>query len=123
MLGYNLISIFPQMLTLVITRSPYLVSWLINCGRIAIIWSSPMLVLPSMIYYIEHGPKFVVSLRYLRVCKTKEEALFGWTPPLVDWFKINVDGSFRRSTSHASCGGIIRDSLGRFIKLKLSLLT
>ncbi|RYR27984.1 hypothetical protein Ahy_B01g052067 [Arachis hypogaea] len=42
--------------------------------------------------------------------------LIRWYPPVEGFIKINVDGSFLTSSNNATCGGVMRDSLGRFIK-------
>jgi len=39
-----------------------------------------------------------------------------WFKPPHGWFKINVDGSFKASSSSATRGDLIRDSNGRFVK-------
>jgi ribonuclease HI len=38
-----------------------------------------------------------------------------WQPPLVNWFKCNIDGASCGNPGNASCGGIFRDSNANFI--------
>ncbi|GAU20130.1 hypothetical protein TSUD_351920 [Trifolium subterraneum] len=38
-----------------------------------------------------------------------------WQPPLVNWFKCNIDGASCGNPGNASCGGILRDSNANFI--------
>ncbi|KAK7252612.1 hypothetical protein RIF29_36690 [Crotalaria pallida] len=45
----------------------------------------------------------------------KHEELVGWTPPLGDSMKLNVDGSLKQGPSLAACGGLIRDASGAFV--------
>ena len=40
------------------------------------------------------------------------EAFFQWNPSLVDWLKINSDGSVIMQEHAASCGVILRDHDG-----------
>ncbi|KAL4396750.1 hypothetical protein AHAS_Ahas01G0123100 [Arachis hypogaea] len=48
---------------------------------------------------------------------TNTKRLIGWEPPLQEMFiKIKIDGSFYNHNNNAACGGILRDSLGRFLK-------
>lgn len=39
-----------------------------------------------------------------------------WTPPPSMFFKVNVDGSYRRSTHSAACGGLVRNVDGTLIR-------
>ncbi|KAK9028907.1 hypothetical protein V6N11_026043 [Hibiscus sabdariffa] len=39
-----------------------------------------------------------------------------WIPPLMDWFKLNVDGARNHNTGFAACGGLIRDHDGRWVR-------
>lgn len=39
-----------------------------------------------------------------------------WSAPPDDWVKINVDGSYPAGSDSSACGGLAKDSLGRFIK-------
>lgn len=38
-----------------------------------------------------------------------------WMPPLVGFFKINIDGSFLQDANSGSSGFVIRDSVGAFL--------
>ncbi|KAL4372985.1 hypothetical protein AHAS_Ahas05G0036500 [Arachis hypogaea] len=42
--------------------------------------------------------------------------LIKWHGPHEDFIKVNVDGSFMTSSNNVTCGGVLRDSLDRFIK-------
>ena len=39
-----------------------------------------------------------------------------WSPPMVGWVKIELDGSVIQQTGEAACDGILRDYHGNFIK-------
>ncbi|KAF7805280.1 non-LTR retroelement reverse transcriptase-like [Senna tora] len=39
-----------------------------------------------------------------------------WNPPCNGWIKLNVDGSYWQHTDTISCGGVLRDEQGRWIK-------
>ncbi|KAL4287042.1 hypothetical protein AHAS_Ahas19G0146600 [Arachis hypogaea] len=41
--------------------------------------------------------------------------LIKWIPPPEAFFKINVDGSFTVQSNNLTCGGVIRDQLGKYI--------
>lgn len=45
----------------------------------------------------------------------RKEVHVAWTPPPSAFFKVNVDGSHLPSTGSSACGGLIRDSKGKFI--------
>ncbi|XLT87235.1 hypothetical protein HN873_008988 [Arachis hypogaea] len=45
---------------------------------------------------------------------TREE-LIGWEAPNWNWTKLNVDGSVNQPGSKGTCGGLIRDWMGRTI--------
>ncbi|KAL6214491.1 hypothetical protein ACLB2K_013925 [Fragaria x ananassa] len=38
-----------------------------------------------------------------------------WHPPLIPWLKLNTDGFSKGNPGLAGCGGVFRDSFGRFI--------
>ncbi|KAJ1438681.1 ribonuclease H [Sesbania bispinosa] len=47
----------------------------------------------------------------------RKEELIGWTKPSADFYKLlNVDGSILGINLQASCGGVIRDHDGEFVK-------
>lgn len=48
-------------------------------------------------------------------CSGKTEVHVAWTPPAEGFVKINTDGALRPNSSIAGCGGIIRDSNGRWV--------
>ena len=39
-----------------------------------------------------------------------------WRPPEEGWVKVNVDGAYSRGMNKRACGGLIRDSNGKFLK-------
>ncbi|KAF7824308.1 hypothetical protein G2W53_022452 [Senna tora] len=39
-----------------------------------------------------------------------------WSPPDTGWCKINVDGSFNEDSNNITCGGVIRDHEGKWIR-------
>lgn len=45
----------------------------------------------------------------------KHEANIRWFPPPSNMFKLNTDGSYLQDSGISACGGIIRDSDGRFV--------
>lgn len=46
----------------------------------------------------------------------RREILVKWEFPPLDWIKLNTDGTSKGSSNLASCGGILRDSTGRWLK-------
>ncbi|RYR16350.1 hypothetical protein Ahy_B04g073348 [Arachis hypogaea] len=51
-----------------------------------------------------------------RSTQAASECLVGWSRPDEDYVKLNVDGSWFSQRSNAACGGVFRDSAGRFLK-------
>lgn len=47
---------------------------------------------------------------------SREEIHVAWKPPPPNSYKVNIDGSFRRGEGNSTCGGLIRDSKGSFVK-------
>ncbi|KAK7270484.1 hypothetical protein RIF29_23660 [Crotalaria pallida] len=47
---------------------------------------------------------------------SRVEKFFGWCYPPKGYLKLNVDGSFRRCSNKAACGGLIRDDNGAMVK-------
>lgn len=45
----------------------------------------------------------------------KSEKFISWLPPPEDWYKLNINRAVEGCPSPLACGGITRDSLGRFI--------
>ncbi|KAE8707058.1 hypothetical protein F3Y22_tig00110387pilonHSYRG00750 [Hibiscus syriacus] len=37
-----------------------------------------------------------------------------WSPPMEGWFKVNTDAARSEVDGRASCGGLIRDNIGRW---------
>lgn len=46
----------------------------------------------------------------------RKEVQVAWHPPHPGRFKINVDGSHLRNSGSSACGGLVRDSNGRFVQ-------
>jgi len=46
----------------------------------------------------------------------KETIYIGWMRPPISWVKLNCDGTWKGSGTLAWCGGLLRDSDGRWIK-------
>ncbi|KAF7844636.1 putative RNA-directed DNA polymerase [Senna tora] len=47
---------------------------------------------------------------------SRTHSLVKWQSPEMGWFKVNVDGACsREALERASCGGVVRDYMGRFI--------
>jgi ribonuclease HI len=55
---------------------------------------------------------FRISIHHPRAPTLKEVL---WQPPLLNWYKCNVDGASNGNPGKASCGGIFRDSASEFI--------
>ncbi|RYQ82464.1 hypothetical protein Ahy_B10g101052 [Arachis hypogaea] len=51
-----------------------------------------------------------------RKVTTDPDTLIRWYPPVVDYLKVNVDGSFYSQNGNAACGGVFCDNLDRFVK-------
>ncbi|RYR52427.1 hypothetical protein Ahy_A06g027345 [Arachis hypogaea] len=51
-----------------------------------------------------------------RNTQASSDCLIGWSRPEGDCVKLNVDGSWFAHQSNAACGGVFRDSTGRFLK-------
>ncbi|RYQ87684.1 hypothetical protein Ahy_B09g095213 [Arachis hypogaea] len=51
-----------------------------------------------------------------RSSQAASACLVRWSPPNGDEVKLNVDGSWFSDRSNAACGGVFRDSMGRFLK-------
>ncbi|CAJ2630361.1 unnamed protein product [Trifolium pratense] len=46
----------------------------------------------------------------------RETIYIGWKNPHGDWIKLNCDGAYKDSMNNAGCGGLFRDSDGRWLK-------
>lgn len=46
---------------------------------------------------------------------TQRQISISWVPSDERWVKLNTDGSFRAASHSTSCGGVIRDSSGRWL--------
>ncbi|KAF7823087.1 putative ribonuclease H-like domain-containing protein [Senna tora] len=57
----------------------------------------------------------LISSSNNRLSPQLEKKLIRWNPPDVNWLKMNVDGSCWLHTSEIGCGGVLRDSNGRWI--------
>jgi ribonuclease HI len=55
---------------------------------------------------------FKIDIHHPRVPVIKEII---WNPPLLNWFKCNIDGASRGNPGLASCGGIFRDHNADFV--------
>jgi ribonuclease HI len=55
---------------------------------------------------------FKIAIHHPRVPVIKEII---WNPPLLNWFKCNIDGASRGNPGLASCGGIFRDHNADFV--------
>lgn len=47
--------------------------------------------------------------------KPKKEVLISWSFPPLDWVKLNTDEASTKEGRTASCGGLLRDSTGRWL--------
>ncbi|KAL4336803.1 hypothetical protein AHAS_Ahas12G0046700 [Arachis hypogaea] len=61
---------------------------------------------------------FIISRSKLKPHNTQAvgESLIRWSRPEEGCVKVNVDGSWFGHTNNAACGGVFRDSDGRFLK-------
>lgn len=48
-------------------------------------------------------------------CKTLTQIKVKWYPPEPGWGSLNCDGALKTSSATAVCGGVFRDSNGRWI--------
>ncbi|GAU36844.1 hypothetical protein TSUD_213680 [Trifolium subterraneum] len=48
--------------------------------------------------------------------RQRETIYIGWKYPHGDWIKLNCDGAYKDSMNIAGCGGLFRDSDGRWLK-------
>ncbi|KAK2424264.1 hypothetical protein QL285_034644 [Trifolium repens] len=55
---------------------------------------------------------FRITIHHSRVPILKEVC---WQPPLLNWYKCNIDGASNGNPGNASCGGIFRDHEANFI--------
>ncbi|KAK2361883.1 hypothetical protein QL285_086990 [Trifolium repens] len=55
---------------------------------------------------------FRITIHHSRVPILKEVC---WQPPLLNWYKCNIDGASNGNPGNASCGGIFRDYEANFI--------
>lgn len=46
----------------------------------------------------------------------KQEIFVSWEFPSLDWVKLNIDGASKGLSMIASCGGVIRDSIERWLR-------
>ena len=53
-----------------------------------------------------------LKLQGVTLAPTRES----WRPPEEGWVKVNVDGAYSRSANRSACGGLLRDSAGKFLK-------
>lgn len=42
--------------------------------------------------------------------------MIGWHPPIMEWVKLNCDGSSKLDTGQAGCGGLLRNSERKWMK-------
>lgn len=45
----------------------------------------------------------------------RREILVCWSFPPQDWLKLNTDGASKGTNHAASCGGVLRDAVGRWL--------
>lgn len=48
----------------------------------------------------------------IKVQKQKPTQIVKWSPPTMDWFKLNVEGSSLENPRSSGLGGVIRDHRG-----------
>lgn len=74
----------------------------------------------NLLFIVLQETKFIEEQRIKPSlhCTFKEKRLvhIAWTPPPPGCFKFNIDGSHLRSAGSSACGGLVRDSDGRFVK-------
>ena len=51
----------------------------------------------------------------MRTGKVTQPIQVVWSYPLVGWIKVNINGAFRGFLGLATCAGIFRGSLGKFV--------
>ena len=53
---------------------------------------------------------------FVKLVKAKQEILIKWKHPLINWFKLNCDGTIHLDGGHVVVRGMIKDKFGHFIK-------
>jgi hypothetical protein len=52
----------------------------------------------------------------IRGQRKKDIVFIGWKRPPESWIKLNCDGAYKESVDLVGCGGLLRDSDGRWIQ-------
>jgi ribonuclease HI len=56
--------------------------------------------------------KFQITIHSPKIPTLKEVI---WKPPMVNWYKCNIDGASSGNPGNAACGGVFRDTFSEFL--------
>ncbi|XP_072074464.1 uncharacterized protein [Arachis hypogaea] len=65
--------------------------------------------------YLQRINNAFEKVNILKGAQKKKEIHIAWQPPEDGWLKINTDGAISQEHHIAGCGGLIRDSRGRWV--------
>jgi hypothetical protein len=74
--------------------------------------NDPTQVILKMVAQIDQYGHTLPTERHRRL----ETIYIGWKHPQGEWIKLNCDGAYKESMGMAGCGGLFRDSNGRWLK-------
>jgi hypothetical protein len=87
-------------------------------GKIEIVWCS-IGSLDNQLLLISNQASFIISSSNCSVDSQSHSIgcsiEISWTPPPHDHYRINIDGSHKKSLRISTYGGLIRDSHGKFV--------
>jgi ribonuclease HI len=88
--------------------------------RNSLVFNRKSLIENQLLYLATNQANFITSSSNLHVesnlYPSKRSIEVSWTPPPHDHYKVNVDGSHKKSSGISTCGGLIRDSNGKCIR-------
>jgi ribonuclease HI len=88
--------------------------------RNSLVFNRKSLIENQLLRLVTNQANFITSSSNLHVesnlYPSKRSIEVSWTPPPHDHYKVNVDGSHKKSSGISTCGGLIRDSNGKCIR-------
>ncbi|MCI09976.1 ribonuclease H protein, partial [Trifolium medium] len=69
-----------------------------------------------MVLILLGGEEQILTNSQFKVPQLKDIIYIGWKRPQENWIKLNSDGACKDMGKIAGCGGLFRDSDGRWIK-------